>query len=238
MTAPTLETQTIAVDFTDRRPRRRRRIRVAAGVLAILVAGVAAWLVWFSPVFSITSVRVVGVDGSQAGAALAAAAIPVGIPLARLDADASTAAVLELPWVASAEVRRGWPNEVVIAVQPRTALAVDGTSRRGVDASGVAFDAATRLPATLPVVTASGVGMQAAMAVIAALPPDLAPRVAKVSATTRDDVDLVLRSGAVVHWGSAETVDFKARVLRALMRHKQDVYDVTAPELPTTFTAG
>jgi hypothetical protein len=29
----------------------------------------------------------------------------------------------------------------------------------------------------------------------------------------------------------------KAQVLRALLRRKADIYDVTAPELPTTFKA-
>ena len=80
-------------------------------------------------------------------------------------------------------------------------------------------------------------GLETAMAVLSALPPDLAGRVATVSATTRDDADLVFKSGTTVHWGSAEQAEFKAEVLRALMRHKRDVYDVSAPELPTTFTA-
>ena len=60
---------------------------------------------------------------------------------------------------------------------------------------------------------------------------------ALVALATRDDVDLILRSGVTVHWGSADQVEFKSRVLRALLKHKKDVYDVTAPELPTTFKA-
>jgi cell division protein FtsQ len=48
-------------------------------------------------------------------------------------------------------------------------------------------------------------------------------------------VEFTLRSGAVVRWGSQDQADFKADVLRALLRDKQDLYDVSAPELPTTF---
>lgn len=236
MTAPTLE-KAQPVDFSDRSERRRRRLRSILIVVSVVLAGGVAWLVWFSPVLSVTGVRVVGVVGDEANAVLAVSRIPIGVPLARIDADAASAAVLSLPWVSAAEVRRGWPTEVVIAVQPRTAIAVDSVSGRGIDASGVVFDASAALPKTLPSVAASGVGIDAAMSVIANLPADLGPRVAKVTATSRDDVDLELHSGAKVHWGSADQVDLKSSVLRALMKKKQDVYDVTAPELPTTFSA-
>jgi cell division protein FtsQ len=75
------------------------------------------------------------------------------------------------------------------------------------------------------------------MTALASLPPDLARKVVSVSATTRDDIELTLRSGDRVRWGSAEQPDVKAEVLRALMNRKADIYDVAAPELPTTFRA-
>jgi cell division protein FtsQ len=189
----------------------------------------------FSSVLAVRQVRVVGVTGPQSSAVLAAASVPLGLPLARVDADAARAGVLALPWVSSAEIRRGWPNEVVIAVAYRTPIAVDAVSGRAVDAEGVVFDAAGPLAATLPRVRAADVGLTTAMAVLATLPADLAPRVKSLTASTRDDVDLLLRSGAKVHWGSADQPELKARVLSALLRQRKDVYDVTAPELPTTF---
>lgn len=235
MSAPTMEKPVASVDFSDPTPRRRRIIRTVLIVLAVLVAAGMVWLVWFSPVLAVKAVRVVGVEGAQSTAVLVAADIPVGEPVARIDADAAQAAVLAVPWVGSAEIRRGWPNEIVIAVAPRTAIAVDAATQRGVDATGAVFDTADPLPATMPKVRASGIGLATAMTVLSNLPPDLAGKVESMSAQTRDDVDLVLRSGAKVHWGSAEQADYKARVLRALLKHKKDVYDVTAPELPTTF---
>jgi cell division protein FtsQ len=232
-----METEVVKVDFSDRYARRRRRWRIALGILAVILAGVAVWLVWFSTVLSVRVVRVVGADGPQANAVLSAARVPLGVPIARVDADGAQSAVLDLPWVSSAEVRRGWPNEIVIAVTSRTPIAVDAASGRAVDTDGVVFDAAGPLPKQLPKVTATGVGLTTAMGVLASLPSDLGVKVAALSATTRDDVDLVLRSGAKVHWGSVDQGEFKVRVLRALLRQKKDVYDVTAPELPTTFSA-
>ena len=237
MSAPTLDTTTVTVDFTDRFERRRRRWRIAGIVVAGCLTAVAVWLIWFSPVLSVKTVRAVGVVGKQAEAVVSTAAIPMGMPIARVDADAARAAVLTLPWVSAVEVRRGWPSEIVLAVTSRSPIAVDGASGRAVDADGVVFDASGPLAKNLPRVTAQGDAMSAAMAVLASLPADLSARVGSMSATPRDSVDLVLRSGAKVHWGSAEQADFKAEVLRALLRHRHDVYDVSAPELPTTFSA-
>ena len=244
MTAPTMaaERSREADGLSDRRPRRRRRVRIVLVILVLLLGTAGVWLVWFSSALAVKDVRVVGVDGTRAEAVLSAAAVPVGVPLARIDADTPQRSVLALPWVQSVEVRRGWPTEVVIAVTARVPIASitrgDGAAdRSAVDAQGVVFTPVGALPKGLPTVSGDGVGLTAAMAVLAELPADLAPRVVSLSATTRDNVDLTLRSGVLVHWGSAEQADAKAQVLRALMRHKADVYDVSAPELPTTFRA-
>lgn len=239
MTAPVVERPAAPPPaLTTRRPR-RRWLRFALVVLSALAIAGAVWAVWFSSLLSAADVRVVGVEGARAEAVLAAAAVPVGMPLARIDTASAESAVRELPWVLGAEVRRGWPSEIVVAVSARTPIAVlvTGSGRAGVDAEGVAFPVAGALPKGLPTVTADGVGLTASMAALAALPPDLARRVVSVSATTRDDVEFTLRSGDVVRWGSADQPELKAEVLRALMERRADVYDVAAPEVPTTFRA-
>lgn len=235
MSAPVLERP--RVDFGDRFARRKRRFRVAIGVLVALLLAGAVWLVWLSPVLAVASVRVVGAEGPPAQVVLDAAGVPLDVPLARVDTGAAQARVLDLPWVLSVEVRRGWPREVVIAVTPRAPIAnlIDGQRRSVVDAEGVVFEAPQSVPRKLPSVRATGVALVSAMEVLAALPDDLARRVVSLSATTRDNVDLHLRSGDLVHWGSSDQALQKAEVLRAVMHRKADVYDVTAPELPTTF---
>lgn len=236
MTAPTLTraVEPTTADLSDRRPRRRRRLRLLLSVVTVLLVAVAVWLVWFSSVFAAGQVRVVGAEGALADAARAAAAVPTGVPLVRIDTARAEQGVAALPWVADVEVRRGWPGEIVIAVTAREPRAVL-SGRTAVDADGVVFDVVGGVPKGLPKVTAEGVALGEAMAVLASLPPDIARRVVAVSASTRDDVDLTLRSGDLVRWGSAERPEFKAEVLRALLDRKADVYDVSAPELPTTF---
>ena len=138
MTAPVVERPVApAPDLSGRRPR-RRWLRIALVLLVVLVVALAVWLVWFSSVFAAAQVRVLGVEGARADAALAAAAVPVGVPLARVDTARAERAVRGLPWVLDAEVRRGWPSEIVVAVTARvpiaTVTAPDGTGRLGVDA--------------------------------------------------------------------------------------------------------
>lgn len=249
MTAPVLDPPAVV---RPSRPRARMRRRLIRMFILLIGAGLivgAIWAVWFSSLLSVQQVRVVGVEGGRADVILAEAAVPVGQPLARIDTQTAEQSVRALPWVATAEVRRGWPSEIVIAVtvrEPVAQLVAPGQSayaanqgvRRAVDAEGVVFEPEGALAKGLPRVTAEGDALAAAVTVLQGLPDDLARRVVSVSATTVDDVVLELRSGDEVRWGSADQSEFKADVLRALLRRKADMYDVSAPEMPTIFRPG
>ncbi|CAB4876184.1 MAG: FtsQ-type POTRA domain-containing protein [Actinobacteria bacterium] len=224
----------IPLDPQARETKPRRRYRGLVFVLLAVLVSAAIWLFWFSSVFVVRDVRVIGVTGSPAAKVLTSAAVPLGVPMAQLDADGSTARIMLLPWVDSVEVRRGWPSEVILAVVPRIAIAVQLGTGRGVDLSGVAFDAPEPLAKNLPAIDADGVGLVAAVTVWQSLPAPLLAKVVGVSASTRDDVELNLKSGAKVRWGSAEQGEIKAQVLAALLQRRAAVYDVSAPELPTT----
>ncbi len=223
------------VDLDARRvvtPKKRRRTLVTIFILIVVLA--AGWIVWFSSLLTAEQVSVLGVDGAPAQEIENTAQVPLGVPLAQLDTEAIGNQLTSIPWVASIDVRRGWPHDVVIAVTPRTAIAVTA-SGLGVDAHGVEFSPTSPLAANLPIVKGNGIGLVSATGVLASLPDDLRPKVAEVSATTRDNVELTLKSGALVKWGSVEQAELKSQVTRALLKRKAKVYDVSAPELPTTF---
>ena len=210
-------------------------LRSLLGAAVVAIVTLVVWMVWFSPVFSVQRVSVVGAQGEAAAALVRIADVPIGTPLARIDAAAIDGKVRDLAWVGDLEVRRGWPDEVVLAVTERT-----GIARRDaqlVDAEGVAFTPIGRIPKDLPTVRGTDAGLPAAMAVYTSLPPALAQKVVRLAAQTRDDVTLTLRSGVVVRWGSAEQPELKAAVLETLMERRARIYDVSAPELPTTFGA-
>lgn len=229
MSAPVIP---LANQSRAKSPRRSRRGLWAVGLA--LIATAVLWLVWFSSVFAVRDVRVIGVTGSPAASVLATAAVPLGAPMAQLDADGATARILDLTWVGAVEVRRGWPNEVILAVEPRAAIAIQLGTGRGVDASGIAFYSPLPLAKGLPAIDADGVGLTAAVSIWQSLPDELRGKVVGVSASTRDDVELVLKSGAKVRWGSAEQGELKAQTLAALLQRRAEFYDVSAPELPTT----
>jgi cell division protein FtsQ len=191
--------------------------------------------VLFSSVLAVRAIEVVGTDGSAADQVRGASSIALGVPLARVDAERAARGIRALPWVADVEVRRGWPDRVVLAVTLRSPVAALAGGQDLVDATGAVFPAVGPAPADLPVVRAEGDALVAATAVLTSLPPDLAPRVVRVAATTRDDVTLTLRSGAVVRWGSAEEAAAKAEVLRVLLERRRALYDVSSPQTPTTF---
>lgn len=214
---------------------RRRWVRPVAVLLVAAVVTGSVWAVWFSSLLSVRQVRVVGADGAAGERVLTTAAVVEGEPLARVNTDAAAQRVTEIPWVASAEVRRGWPSEVVIAVTQRTPVAKIAGTNQAADHAGVVFDLPGRLPEDLPTVRATGDALAEAVAVLASLPADLSARVRVVTASTRDDVSFVLGNGTTVRWGSAEQGELKAQVVNALLPRRARMIDVTAPELPTTF---
>lgn len=215
---------------------RRRAVTLGVLVLIVFAAAGAVYAVWFSAALDVERVRVIGAAPQLEADVVAAASIPVGEPIAGIDTASVAQRVTDIPWVKSVDVRRGWPHEIVIAVTEREAIArtmVAGEAQ-GVDADGIVFTPQVPLTDDLVMVTADGPALVASVQVLAALPPEIKDRVTRVAASTRDDVRLHLKSGSIVRWGSAQEPDFKAKVLAALLPRRARVYDVSAPQLPTT----
>jgi cell division protein FtsQ len=217
----------------------RKKLWWILAVAGAVVVSVAIWAVWFSSILSISQVRVIPVDQSslteiQIKEVQSVSGIAPGEPIARADADSAAIEVATLPWVKSVEVRRGWPDEIVIAVQPRVPIGRVNDSGKdlAVDSLGITFDYADTK--SLIKIDAQGEALFAAVAVYESLPVGLKNRVRNVVATSRDNVELALKSGSRVRWGSAEELEFKAQVLEALLSRRAEMYDVSAPGLPTT----
>ena len=193
---------------------------------------------------SVDAARAPGIDRSGASVMLvggqevrSAASIPVDMPIARLDTASAQARVLELPWVASVEVRRAWPQDVVIAVTERSPVAVvmQGQERRGVDAEGNLFDPPGGLWLTDPIIRGDDSAIAEAVKVASSLPADLEKRVRVIQAVSVDDIRLELGNKSIVRWGNSQEAEFKAEVLRSLLPRRAQSYDISAPSLPATF---
>ena len=228
--------------FTRRRWARRWLSwrRALVGLLVLGLLGLATYAVWFSAWLRAEQVTVIGADQLSVSEVERVAAVPLDEPLARVDLGAISTRVQSLAIVKEVDVVRGWPHSVEITVVERRAVAVVqiGASLRGLDEDGVVFRDFASPPADLPrVQTSSGAtteSLREAAAVVSALPDDLAPRVDHVSVATVDQIELALRDGRTVVWGSAEDSAQKAEVLEVLLGQEASVYDVSVPSNPTT----
>ena len=193
-----------------------------------------------SSALAVDSVRVVGVERLSADEVRQQAAVPDGAALATVDLDDVQRRVGDLAAVAAVEVVRDWPAALVIRVRERTPAAVQFRSGAWVliDRDGTAFDRHEKRPKGLPAVTTPSGGdqqaLRSALRVLDALPPDVRAKVRQVSASSPDDVRLRLSRDRTVVWGSDERNARKSAVLEVLLTRKARVYDVSAPDIPTT----
>jgi cell division protein FtsQ len=223
--------------------RGRSRYRAAFFVLAaaaLIAAGV--WVLYGSRLLVVRSIQVTGTHLVPKSEVLAAAGIPAGVPLMRVNTGAAASRIDRITQVQSAQVTRSWPDRVVITVRERTpALAVPlaGGGFGLVDPSGVVVRQVTKQPRALPQFVPAGPlpgnpGVRAAAGVLRELPPALAGRVTSVTVPTPDAVTLHLTGRVTVDWGSPGLAAQKARVLAILMRTHARSYDVSAPGSATT----
>ena len=212
---------------------------------AVAVAAVLAALVWavgFSPLLAARTVTVTGVpDAAERQGLAAAAAIPLGTPLARVDTAGAAARIGGIATVRSVTVARSWPSTVVITVRRRDAVLAVKNSQgqlQVVDSDGVVFEEVRALPRGVLEVNAGRAapdpeGLRAAAGVLRALPPAQRATVTGVVVTSADLVSFALGSVSVV-WGGPGDGPKKLAVLTALLPTAPHVIDVSAPDTPVT----
>lgn len=236
---------TVAINAVGRRNFRRRRFRAGvrrwrAPILAVLVISLVAgavWLLYFSDKLTTRDVSVQGNTNISAGRVKQVADVPLGGPMARLDVDAIRARVEGIAIIDSAEVSRSWPHTLSIEITERVPVAVVQRAGKSsnVDVDGVLFPGAR---GSLPVIRTSEEMSVEALSqgarVAAALPEALRGRLAFIQVDSIDRIQLHLRDGRLVVWGSAANSQEKAEVAQALLERKVRVVDVTVPGRPTT----
>lgn len=223
---------------------RRRRLRAAlpwavgAGVLGLLA--LASWIVLGTGVLGVRQVRVTGAELVTPAEVRAAAAVPNGAPLARVDLAEVRRRIGRLAPVSRVTVHRSWPGTLVVEIVERTpVLAVPQGDRFGVlDGSGVVFQTVPTRPADLPLARIASPGpadltTRAAVAVFGSLTPELRQRLGELVADGPAGIKLVLRDGRTVIWGDASLGDAKARVATSLLSRAGTTIDVSAPDVVT-----
>ena len=211
----------------------------AAGVVLVLAA-VAAWLLYGTAVFGVRRVEVTGTAILTPVQVQDAAAVRRDTPLARVDLDAARRRVAALAPIARATVSRDWPDTVRIEVVERAAVAVVPREKAFllIDASGVVFHTLTTRPPHLPLVRLAAPrpdepATKAALTVLAALTPALRAQLVELVAERPTRIRLSLANGRTVIWGDATDNAAKAQVATALLSKPGTEIDVSAPEVVT-----
>ncbi len=215
----------------ERQERRRLRLRRTCAVaLALVPVLLLAWVLLASPLLSVHRVQVTGAGRLTPDALQAAAGVPRGVPLARVDTAAVRARVAALPEVRRVRVVRSWPGTVRLEVTERRPVAA-GREADGswvlVDGAGVRFGRSASPPDGLPQLQASDPAP--AVAVLAELPPALLGQVGVAQLLSASSVVLRLRDGRTVVWGPPGDTARKAAVVAALLPRPGATIDVTTP---------
>ena len=218
-----------ALQAKRRKRRRGRWVILGSGLLAVLLAGIATWLVWFSSVFAATEIRINGLSLLTEQQVTDAAAVELGGPLATQDVDAIRNRVAALAPVAEVRVERHFPHTIEITVTERVT--------RWVHVDGVVFhEGGETAQGTVKAnIAASDQRLLKDVAtVVSAVVPVLGDRITLLQASAVDRIEIQLSDGDTVVWGSAEQSHVKAQVLSVLLSQEASVYDVSAPHAPTT----
>ena len=228
-----------ALQERRRRQVRRRILALAAAGLVVLLGGLAVYLLFFSPVFAVSDVRVSGNQLLATDEVLATAQVARDKPVVTTDTDAIGARVAALPPVEAVTVERAFPNAISISVTERSLVyqRLNGESYQWMDRHGVAFHSTAAPEPGVPVaaIASDETRLLADVAtVVDHLPAELRPRVASLEARAVDQITIKLSDGDTVVWGSAEQSELKAEVLAVLLEVEAEVYDVSAPGHPTT----
>lgn len=217
----------------------RRRRRLAATLVTLTVLGGLAFLATSSPLFDVSSVRVLGVNGEQEDAVRSAAGVIEGDNILRLDAGRIETRIAGLPWVREVSLRRVPPATVEIAVDVREPFALVRLAETlwTVDADGIvlaggaASDQLVTIAAPDAVLPRVGeeildTAVRNAIAVHRGLPGPLRASVLRYELEPASGLRLLLdvpdltpetEEGLWVRFGLAERIDGKARVLGLLL---------------------
>jgi cell division protein FtsQ len=232
----------------------RRSALIAFGIL--LLAAVGALLL-STRLFAARTIEVSGFDHLDRAHVIEISGITDRTNIVRLDTGAIEERIERDPWVETATVTRSLPSTVRISITERHPVAL----LRG--ASGfvlLATDGAvldelgrsTDLTRTLPTIRgvegsetlAGGVEAGQGAGVAGHLPPLIRRQVRWITVASTGAIDLALRSGVPVVYGSAEQADVKGQILRSILAWADanartiESIDLRTPEAPTARLQG
>ena len=201
---------------------RRRPALIAVGSVVLLIGGVAASR---SSVFDVRRIEVSGADHLHRPQIVRIAGVSNATNALWLDEGVVERRLEAEPWIADADVRVTLPLTVEIAVHERSPVAVaQGAVTSLMAADGTALGSG-RIPRGLPVIELGAAGpvegirpspVGAARA-LGAMAPALRAQVARVRVLLDGSLELRLRGGPTVRFGTPEDAQRKAVTIQRML---------------------
>jgi cell division protein FtsQ len=215
--------------------RRNRAIALATVIFSGLV-----YLFAWSPVFTVRSIETAGIPTEVSSQSIIARShILIGAKLSRIEPRAAEKSLSELSWIKQASVSRNWiSGKVLVTITPR--IAVGLYKGKALDRQGAIFELPGSTPAGLPVVSASTpeLGLSA-ISLFTHLSADIRENLISLNATNESSISSWQEwNGRTIKvmWGSADQVDLKVSVLKALLAQPENKsikrVDLSAPHAP------
>lgn len=225
-------------------PIRPRRWQLLTSVFVVLIITTIMLVTSFSPLLAIQEIKVIGTERLHASSIRNALQGELGVPLTRVDSSKVAAQLESFSLIESVDVIASPPHTLLVRVTERHPIGIvkiAGTPIL-VDPVGVQI-AIAKSYGDYPVIEVTGnlrdnANFRAAVDVLLAIPSDLYPQVATVTALSKDDVTLQLRGYAnqQVVWGDGSQSVLKSKVLAAMFKNtKRSVrltIDVSSPQAP------
>jgi cell division protein FtsQ len=243
---------------TDPRFSRRRRAvqrgkrrRALFRSLAVGLVVVAVWTTFWSPLFSVRRIKVVGGRHTSAEEIATAAGLDSNDNLLLVSTDEVAARARTLPWVRSADVDRMLPGTIRVRIRERRPLlelsadtgtwTIDRHGRvleTGATSNDLPVLAGASVEAVSPGMEVQAPEARAAVRVYMRLPGSLKRDVVAIFAPTLERITLSLKDDTLVRYGAPEFLAAKNKLVRILRRRlagrgvKASYIDVRVPRTP------
>lgn len=227
-----------------RRPRRRLRGWITAGVVLLLLAGILG-LLYLTPLLSVRSVSVKGTRLADQNRVQTLLEPLEDTPLARVSTDGVKRLLASEPAIQDVRLGLDGPSELVVEIIEHREVAIlkQGEEFFLVGDNGARLKKlAKRTDRKLPVVQLSapdgdGRIFDTVVQALAQLPTEVLAKLETAGASSVDTVTFKLTDGRSVVWGDASQGAFKAADLKVLLSTadlKDKILDVSTPRRPVT----
>jgi cell division protein FtsQ len=219
---------------------------LTATVSSVALLAILVTIAVVSPLLAVREIEVVGTNRVSKESILKDLKSLQGKPLPQITSEELAARLSKYQLLDSVAAVALPPSKLRVVVVERSAISIVNINAIAYlyDAAGVQLGRA-KSSDKLPVIENAGnpsssAVFKAAIKVVLNLPLELLPKVQSISATSKDDVSLKLRSlNQRILWGDDSDPALKAKVLSALMNHYKNRYgqtfDVSSPSQPSVY---